>query len=233
MAITLRSVKASALTHNELDDNFTTLVAADVVLTDAVALNTARTQVVEAASTASTVAGGIWVSDGAGGGEFIRVQGWAQNADSRTTVGTPTQVLTTGVQATIINDGGTLDLEKLPSDIGVGGQLWDKTNSKLTPIALFDTYNLRFDWKVQNYSGATPYLLIELDIGGTIGVIASRTVSLIKGGAEQSISLAFPVFAGSTMVTNGATLKCTYVGTGTCDVFATSNLVVRESKNYA
>ena len=137
MAITTRLVKGSALTHSELDTNFTDLVAADVVLTNAVALNTARTQVVEAASTASTVPGGQWVSDGAGGGEFIRIQGWQQVADTDTTVTTPSQTIATGVRTLWTNDGVTTNLKKLPSDVGVSNTLWDTTTNKITPIAAF------------------------------------------------------------------------------------------------
>lgn len=231
MAITLRSVKASALTHNELDDNFTTLVAADVVLTDAVALNTARTQVVETASTASTVAGGQWVSDGAGGGEFIRIQGWSQNSDTDTTVAAPSQTLSTGVRTLWTNDGGTIDLDKLPSDI-TAGHLWDKVANKVMPIAVFDTYNIRVTFKVEDYAGTTPDLKLEFDIGGATGTIVEQTVPLLKGGAEQTVLLSFPLFASSTFVTNGGSIYLTFTGTGTCKVFASSILIVRESKNY-
>jgi hypothetical protein len=230
MAITLRSVKASALTHNELDANFTTLVAADVVLTDAVALNTARTQVVEAASTASTVAGGQWVSDGAGGGEFIRIQGWSQHTDTRTTVTTPTQNIATGVRTKWLNDGVSTTIRKQPSD--ATAHLWDVATSKFAPIAVFDTYNIRLTFKVQNYAGTTPDIKVELDIGGSLGVISAQTIPLLKGGAEQDIMMTFPVFAGSTMLTNGGTFYITFTGTGTCDVYDNSIFIVRESKNY-
>ena len=232
MAITQRLVKGSALTHAELDTNFTDLVAADVVLTDAVALNTARTQVVEAASTANTVPGGQWVSDGAGGGEFIRIQGWQQIADTATTVGAPSQTISTGVRTLLTNDGGATNIKKLPSDVGVSNTLWDLATNTITPIAVFDTYNLRLGFKVQDYAGTTPDLKVELDIGGAQGVILSRTIPLLKGGAEQSITLSFPVFTGSTFLANGGSIYVTFTGTGTCKIFGNTLVVVRESKNY-
>lgn len=232
MAITTRLVKGSALTHSELDTNFTDLVAADVVLTDAVALNTARTQVVEAASTASTVPGGQWVSDGAGGGEFIRIQGWQQVADTDTTVTTPSQTIATGVRTLWTNDGVTTNLKKLPSDVGVSNTLWDTTTNKITPIAAFDTYNVRIGFKVQDYAGTTPDLEIELDIGGGLGTIVDHTVPLLKGGAEQEILIAFPVFAGSTFLANGGGIYVTFTGTGSCKIFASTIVIIRESKNY-
>ena len=232
MAITTRLVKGSALTHAELDTNFTDLVAADVVLTDAVALNTARTQVVEAANTASTVAGGVWTSDGAGGGEFIRIQGWEQIADTDTTVVAPSQTISTGVRTLWTNDAGMTDLKKLPSDIGVAGTLWDTAANKILPIAAFDTYNIRIGFKVEDYAGTTPEIEIELDIGGSIGTIVAQTVPLLKGGAEQEILIAFPVFSGSTFLANGGSIYVTFRGTGTCKIFGSTILIIRESKNY-
>ena len=232
MTITTRAAKGSALTHNELDGNFSDLVAADVVLTDAVALNTARTQVVEAASTASTVAGGQWVSDGAGGGEFIRIQGWSQHSDTDTAVGAPSQTIATGTRTLWTNDGGATTLQKLPSDIGVSGHLWDTTANKITPIAAFDTYNIRVEFKVQDYAGTTPDLKIELDIGGALGTIVSQTIPLLKGGAEQAITMSFPVFAGSTFLANGGGIYVTFTGTGSCKIFASTIVIIRESKNY-
>lgn len=230
MAITQRLVKGSALTHAELDTNFTDLVAADVVLTDAVALNTARTQVVEAASTANTVAGGQWVSDGAGGGEFIRIQGWSQHADTDTTVGAPSQTIATGVRTLWTNDGGTTTLEKLPSD--AAGSLWNTTTNKIEPIAAFDTYNVRIGFKVEDYAGTTPDIKVEVDIGGTLGTIVGQTVPLLKGGAEQELLIAFPVFAGSTFLANGGEIYVTFTGTGSCKIFGSTIVIVRESKNY-
>jgi len=232
MAITQRLVKGSALTHAELDANFTTLVDADTVLTDAVALNTARTQVVEDASTANTIPGSQWVSDGAGGGEFIRVQGWQQVLDTDTTVGSPSQTIATGVRTLWTNDGGAGNIKKLPSDIGVSDTLWDTVTNTITPIAAFDTYNLRIEFKVQDYAGTTPDLRIELDIGGGLGTIVSQTIPLLKGGSEQAVTMSFPVFAGTTFLANGGGIYVTFTGTGSCKIFGSTVVIVRESKNY-
>ena len=190
-----------------------------------------RIKVIEG-DTPSAVVGGTFVSDGAGGGEFIRVQGWSQNTDSRTTVATPSQTIPTGTRALWINDGGSLDLDKLPSDIGVAGHLWDKAANKIVPISAFDTYNVRVTFKVQDYAGTDPDLKLELDIGGGLGVVVSHTIPLLKGGAEQPITVSFPVFAGSTFVTNGGSIYLTFTGTGSCKVFDSSILIIRESKNY-
>ena len=198
--------------------------------TDVTGLDT-RLKVVEG-DTPVAVAGGMFVSDGLGGGEFIRVQGWSQNTDTNTTVITPTQTIATGTRALWINDGGSLDLDKLPSDIGVAGHLWDKVANKIVPISAFDTYNVRVTFKAEDYAGTDPDLKFELDIGGTLGVIVSHTIPLLKGGAEQSITVSFPVFSGSTFVTNGGSIYLTFTGTGSCKIFDSSILIIRESKNY-
>lgn len=191
-------------------------------------LNT-RLDTVEGISPAS-VPGGVFVSDGAGGGEFIRVQGWSQYADSRTTVGAPSQAIATGVRAQLINDGGTTAINKLPSD--AIAPLWDTSTNTINPISAFDIYHLRISFSVENYSGASPDILVELDIGGSIGVIAANSSSLLKSGAKQVMLFSFPVFSGSTFLANKGKIYVTYTGTGSCDIYATSTLVVRESKNY-
>lgn len=175
-------------------------------------------------------AGGRFISDGSGGGEFIRIQGWAQYADTDVVVGTPSQTLVSGVRTQLTIDGGALTLEKLPSD--TTNPLWNVTTNLVQPIALFDTYNVRVEFHAENYSGPTPYLLLELDIGGVLGAIWSRTIPLLRGGSEQNLAESFPVFAGSTFLSNGGKFFMTYVGGADCDIFKSQVLIIRESKNY-
>jgi len=198
--------------------------------TDVTGLDT-RLKVVEG-DTPAAVPGGMFVSDGLGGGEFIRIQGWEQLTDTNTTVTTPTQTIPTGTRALWINDGGSSTISKLPSDVGVAGHLWDTVANKIVPIAAFDTYSVRVSFKAEDYAGTTPELRFELDIGGGLGVIVSHTIPLLKGGAEQPVTISFPVFTGSTFVTNGGSIYLTFTGTGSCKIFDSSILIVRESKNY-
>jgi len=181
---------------------------------------------------ATAVAGAEYVADGAGSGSWIRIQGWSQHADTDTTVGTPSQNIATGARTKWTNDGGSTLIQKLPSDIGASGHMWDTTNHKITPIAAFDTYSIRIGFKAENYAGTGPDIKVELDIGGGLGVIVATTVPLLRSGAQQSCLVTFPVFAGSTFITNCGTIYLTYTGTGTCDIFASDILIIRESKNY-
>lgn len=180
-------------------------------------------------STPSAPAGGIFVSDGSGGGEFIRINGFGQFRDSRTTVGTPTQNIAPGARTKWICDASTT-IEKSPSDLIE--PMWDSINNKIHPISEFDVYNLRIGFKVQNYDGARPYINLELDIGGTQGVVVEDTKVLVKGGAEQFVLFDFEVFSGATFNANGGDIYITYNGTGPCDVYDTQILIRRVMKNY-
>lgn len=184
------------------------------------------TELHEPKGVATALAGRQYRSDGAGSGAWERIQGFGQYQDSRTTVGAPTQNIATGVRSQFINDGGFLTNEVLPSDATL--PLWDVVSNYHVPIAVNDTYDLRFSFTAENYAGATPYVLAELDIGGTPGVIYSSTIPLVKGGAAQACTFAFPVFTGSTYIANFGKIYLTYTGTGTCDIFKNSVLIQRQ-----
>ena len=179
---------------------------------------------------AAAGAGMEYLADGAGSGSWIRIQGWAQYSDTNTTVATPTQNIATGVRTQMINDGGTTSLAKDPSDLV--DPLWNVTTNKIIPIAVMDTYNGRLSFSAENYAGVAPYVTVELDIGGALGVIWSETIPLLKSGGQQDLSMSIPYFTGSTFLTNGGTIYLTYTGTATCDIFKTSIFIARESKNY-
>lgn len=181
-------------------------------------------------ATGSAVAGSVLHADGAGAGSFIRYQGWGQYQDTDRTVGTPSQTLTAGVRTLWTCDGGNATIEKLPSDSAA--PLWDVSTNKHVPISEFDTYNLRLTFTAENYAGAAPYIEVEIDIGGSIGVIHTDSRSLRKGGAAQSLGFSLPLYTGPTYFANGGSIYVTYQGTGTCDIYKNDILIVRESKNY-
>lgn len=174
--------------------------------------------------------GSSYVANGLGSGTHIRIQGWGQWQDTDTTVGSPSQTLTAGVRTLWTNDGGTVTIEKNPSDAVTS--MWNTSTNTHIPISEFDIYHIRASFTAENYAGATPYIDVELDIGGGIGVVYSDAIALRKGGAAQAVTFAFPVYTGSTYLANGGKIYLTYNGTGTCDIYKSSILIVRESKNY-
>lgn len=184
----------------------------------------------DALGSGAAAAGSLLISDGSGGLDFTRYQGWGQYQDTDRTVGTPTLTLTAGVKTKLTCDGGYLTVEKLPSD--ATASLWNTTTNKIQPVAAFDMYHVRVGFWAENYAGINPYIDFALDIGSPIGEIAWRDIGLRKSGATVKASVAFPVFAGDTFLANGGEFYLTYNGTGTCDIYAVNILAVRESKNY-
>lgn len=175
-------------------------------------------------------AGSFYEADGAGSGSWLRLHGWGQYQDTDRTVGTPTQNISTGVRTQFLCDGGFLTTERLPSD--ATSSLWNTTTNKHIPIAQYDTYNFRVSFTAENYAGTSPYIVCELDIGGSVGVILSETVPLLKSGSAQDIVLSWPVFSGTTYTSNGGTVYLTYTGTGSADIYKNSVLIERTSKDY-
>lgn len=65
------------------------------------------------------------------------------------------------------------------------------------------------------------------DIGGLQGIILSDSVSLLKGGVAQTIMRPLPIYTLGTFLANGGNLLLTYNGTGTCDIYGASVLIIR------
>jgi len=178
----------------------------------------------------TALAGSTFISDGSNGLVAERVHGWGQFQDTAQTSSPATQTLANGVRTKWLCDGGDLTLEKSPSDLV--NPLWDVVNNKHVPIAAFDTYTLRITCTVEGYAGTDPHLDLELDIGGSIGVISATTVSLVKSSATQKISWVVPVFTGTTYLANGGTIYAIYSGTGSIDMYMNSIFIRRETKDY-
>jgi len=85
------------------------------------------------------------------------------------------------------------------------GDLW--VGNKITPMAAFDTYIVRIDFKA-SISAVTGYFDIKLDIDGEIGEILTRNNTFPKGAnVTQSFSITFNIYAGETFLTNGGEIK--------------------------
>tara|TARA_R110002050_G_scaffold291167_2_gene445460 strand:- start:31071 stop:31661 length:591 start_codon:yes stop_codon:yes gene_type:complete len=171
----------------------------------------------------------VYVSDGLGSGAWEKIMGWEQYVDNRITDGTPAMALTSGVRTQFLCNGSTSIVSRPPSD--AINPLWNVSTNLHKPIAAFDTYHLRFAFTASSYSGTSPYIDIELDIGGGIGTILSHTHTLIRSGAEQAGVINFSVYSGSTYLANGGGVFFTYSGTGTCNIHSTSVKVERISRN--
>ncbi len=150
--------------------------------------------------------------------------GWVQYADGAV-IAANGQNITNGVSTTIEIDGTTSITSQQPAD--ATGPLWDTTNHKITPISSGDSYDVRLMFTAENYSGTSPYLTIDLDIGGGQGVIASVTVPLKKGGTAQKVMVPMPIFTLGTFLTNGGTFNVTYEGNTTFDLHSATVVITR------
>lgn len=182
-------------------------------------------QLHEPKGVAAAVTGQVYRANGAGSGSWEKITGFGQYQDSRTTVGTPALNIATGVRTKFICNGGTLIKVDNPSDLS--SPLWDTTTNKHVPIAEDDVYSFRVSFVAENYSGTSPSIEIELDIGGVPGVILDETKPLLRNGNAQSIIFSSTVFTGSTYIVNGGEFYLTYTGTGTCDIYKTNVMISR------
>ena len=134
--------------------------------------------------------------------------GWAQYADGTYTAGAPLSVTaTTRTKVTIDGGGSQTNTAGLPDGVSA---LWDTTNNLVLPVGVNDAYDVRLSFKMKlDASSADQYCDIELDIGGSVGVIAADTKLFIKGTTAIEVILAFPVYTGTTFNTNGGTFYIT------------------------
>ena len=161
--------------------------------------------------------------------EVRNTGGWGFYADSGVTVGTGQTIANSATVFTVIeNDGVLFTVEELPFDTVL--PLWNVSTNKFEPYILHDTFDLRFRAFVENYSGASPYLEISVDAGGTSGSIEGNTEPLLKNGDRQAIGLSSPIFIGSDSLANGVTVSIRYDGSGSVDVYGVKLYIERKYK---
>ena len=160
----------------------------------------------------------VYIADGAGSGTWTTWPfGWGfykDNASAQT-------FNTTAAKLSIDGAGSSTEESYLPREIRGSDSLWDTTNDDITPIALGDAYALRLDLPITAKTGSPGELLLELDIssGSTpTTVIVERRVT-IDPTPPYNVSIAFPIFVGSTFIANGGQIFLT-TDTGTVDITA-------------
>jgi hypothetical protein len=146
------------------------------------------------------VVNGVWVVEPTSASDT----GWAQYSDSVYSAGSPL-VINQGNSATLTNNANATITSQLPVDITA---LWDSSNNKITPKNSGDGYTLRVDFMA--FTSVTEgYAVINLDIGGSQGVIQSIPVQFPRGsgsGNTRSFSDTVMFYSLGTFVANGGTL---------------------------
>jgi len=132
---------------------------------------------------------------------------WEFNLDGQYTSIAKKAILA-GIRTPITIDAA---LEAQQSPVG-HPLVWNSTTNKIEPDALNDFYNIRLAITGHSDVGTTNSFLVEVDVGGTAGVIFKETKRFLYGvGIEQSFNIVMPLFAGADFLANGGTIYITPV----------------------
>lgn len=141
--------------------------------------------------------------------------GWCQYGDSvySSTGSTELDILSSGSGTQLTNNKSTVIETNAPRDMTT--TLWDSGTNTFTPINENDYYVVRWTFEASTVSGTVNFITLNLDIGGTPGVIWSSSFIPDKPGSGQVFAFTIPVFTGSTFNANGGTFYLLKDGTGT------------------
>lgn len=153
----------------------------------------------------------VYVADGAGSGTWTKAEnlptatGWENHEDSTYTSASPI-TLSASTRTKLTIDG--LSARTNTTYSPVPGVLWDNTNNLITPENIGDFYDirLRFDAEPAVSDG---FITLELDIGGSEGVILAQTQRFLKGTSAQKMLFTATTFTLDTFVANGGAIYAT------------------------
>lgn len=136
--------------------------------------------------------------------------GWWNITDNTFTNEAPQVILANTRTKLSINCDSTIDnYSPLDTDIN---SIWDKTNEKITPLNIGDSYIFRLSLTA-NPTLNNRNFTIDLDIGGNQNIIFERTSRLARGaGNETKISITNSIFVLDTFFQNGGELYVTCDG---------------------
>lgn len=137
-----------------------------------------------------------------GGTPWTGVAAWA---DSTYTSGSK-RAISTGVRTKVTIDGlgAQTDSDQLPS----GSEWWSTLNNKIVPDADGDAYDVRLIFKATP-AASSDYFDVELDIGGSIGVILEETKIYAKGTSDHSFVVSWAIRTKDTFLANGGEIYIT------------------------
>lgn len=137
----------------------------------------------------------------------VSKSGWANYADTGAA-----QAITADTRTVWTNNAGTKDEEQKPTDVD---RFWDDTVNKL-PGRDGDAIAIRFQMVFTPADATASMLVVEVDVGGAIGVVDALSFPIVTGaGVPQHISWNVLAFQRATWVANGGTVFVTADGPGT------------------
>ena len=136
--------------------------------------------------------------------------GWWSIQDTTFTSGSPQNILANIRTPLIINPDNVI--ETFGAEERPASDIYDGVNNLITPLELGDSYLLRLDLTA-NPTLNNRNFIIDLDIGGTQGIIFERLIRLARGaGNDTTISVTNSIFSLNTFIANGGTLNITCDG---------------------
>lgn len=137
---------------------------------------------------------------------------------------TELDIVSTGSGTQILCDGDTTLETQSPRDMS--SSLWNTSTNKIVPINTNDFYLIRLNFTVSTSTGTLNFMEVDLDIGGSQGIIWSNTET-IDNSTSESFSFLMPVFTGSTFLSNGGTIYLKKDGSGTLKIQDINILITR------
>lgn len=173
----------------------------------------------------SATVGRVYVSNGSGSGSWLHMpSGWGyyqHNGLAQNFTSTDSKLL--------INASGPLtNTSYLPNEIKGTGQLWSAANSRVTPIRLGDSYQLRLDLPITARTSANE-LTISLDISGgatPASVILPKYQSIAKT-PPFTVSVEITVVVLSTTTLSNGIQFFLKTDSGNIDITNPSITIVR------
>lgn len=147
--------------------------------------------------------------------------GWIQVSDDEHTQSTPLTI-SSNVRTLLPNNAANVLNVTNP----IGGSTW-WANDKFNPDNSGDTYDLRVGF-IADPTLNNRNLTLELDIGGTQGVIWSKTLRLARGaGVDTRIIETIDIFTLGTFIANGGEIFITC--DGDVDIY---DIVIKIERKY-
>lgn len=90
------------------------------------------------------------------------------------------------------------------------GNWYNTTSHKITPTNTNDSYLIQVYFTLKIPVGTSPYVAVDLDVGGTTGILREITHPLAKGAAvDEKMSFTFLTHSTADFKANGATVYLT------------------------
>jgi len=133
--------------------------------------------------------------------------GWWNITDTTYTFSSPQSIINGVRTKLIINADSTIDAYS-PLNTNINN-IWDNINSKITPLSVGDSYVFRLNMTVNPVLNNRNFI-VDLDIGGTTGIIFERTIRLARGAnVDTKISITNSIFALAAFMANGGDIYIT------------------------